>query len=173
MKVTNIRTVERYRDEIIAGDEIQFMEIEEDGKDGINNQPTKVKKVFLGGTISDKEYDWRNELIPKLNIDYFNPVVDNWDEKAILIEKEAKRFSDFQLYVITPFMTGVYSIAEIVNLSNEDPNSAVLCILKEYKGKTFSDSQYLSIMRVANLVKEKGVKCFSSLDDVALYLNNN
>ena len=47
-----------------------------------------MKKVFLGGTCNGST--WRNELIPKLTIDYFNPVVDNWKEenyKQELIER--------------------------------------------------------------------------------------
>ncbi len=32
-------------------------------------------KVFLGGTVSDSK--WRDYLIPKLEIEYFNPVVEH------------------------------------------------------------------------------------------------
>ena len=35
----------------------------------------KQRKVFLGGTCN--ESTWRDELIKKLKIDYFNPVVDD------------------------------------------------------------------------------------------------
>ena len=34
-----------------------------------------MKKVFLGGTCNGS--DWRKKLIPKLKIDYFNPVVED------------------------------------------------------------------------------------------------
>ena len=44
-------------------------------------------KVFLGGTCN--ESTWRNRIIPMLAIDYFNPVVDDWNE-------EEHRFSDAQ-----------------------------------------------------------------------------
>lgn len=37
-------------------------------------------KVFLGGTCEGR--DWRNELIPKLKCDYFNPVVEEWTEEV-------------------------------------------------------------------------------------------
>ena len=33
-------------------------------------------KVFLGGTCAGST--WRDELIPQLKIDYFNPVVADW-----------------------------------------------------------------------------------------------
>ena len=37
-------------------------------------------KVFLGGTCNGS--NWREELIKELDIDYFNPVIENWDDKA-------------------------------------------------------------------------------------------
>ncbi len=37
-------------------------------------------RVFLGGTCAGPDY--RNEFIPLLKCDYFNPVVTDWDEKA-------------------------------------------------------------------------------------------
>ena len=35
-----------------------------------------MKKVFLGGTCNGST--WREELIPILEINYFNPVVSDW-----------------------------------------------------------------------------------------------
>jgi hypothetical protein len=37
-------------------------------------------KVFLGGMCNDSL--WRERLIPTLEIDYFNPVVEDWNEEA-------------------------------------------------------------------------------------------
>ena len=81
------------------------------------------KKVFLGGTCNDSR--WREELIEKLKIDYFNPVVENWDRRAQAIELHERNICDFCLYVITPKMTGVYSIAELIDDSNKDRKSVV------------------------------------------------
>lgn len=39
-----------------------------------------MKKVFLGGTTNNT--NWRDDLIKKLKIEYFNPVVDDWNEEA-------------------------------------------------------------------------------------------
>ena len=39
-----------------------------------------MKKVFLGGTCN--ESTWRDKLIKMLEIDYFNPVVDDWTEEC-------------------------------------------------------------------------------------------
>lgn len=84
-------------------------------------------KVFLGGTCN--ESTWREILISMLKIDYFNPVVDNWDEEAQKNEMIEKENANYCLYVITPLMSGVYSIAEVVDDSNKRPEKTILCIL--------------------------------------------
>ncbi len=45
-------------------------------------------KVFLGGTCN--KTTWREELIPLLTIDYFNPVVKDWTPECQEIEKQQK-----------------------------------------------------------------------------------
>ena len=66
-------------------------------------------KVFLGGTCNNSQ--WRKRLISKLKIDFFNPVIDDWNEEAQINEIRERQNADYCLYVITPLMTGVYSIA--------------------------------------------------------------
>lgn len=75
------------------------------------------ERWFLGGTCA--ETTWRDELIPMLeeaNIDYFNPVVKDWTPECQAIEEDEKNNKcNVHLYMITPEMQGVYSIAEIIN----------------------------------------------------------
>ena len=74
-------------------------------------------RIFLGGTCA--ETTWRNELIPeleKVGIEYFNPVVDDWTPECQAIEEyDNNDRCNVHLYVITPEMQGVYSVAEIIN----------------------------------------------------------
>lgn len=63
-----------------------------------------MKKVFLGGTANGS--DWRSELVKKLKIDYFDPIVKDWDEKAQKEEIKQRKNCDYCLYVITPKMEG-------------------------------------------------------------------
>jgi hypothetical protein len=126
-------------------------------------------KVFLGGTINGSK--WRDELIPKLKIDYFNPVVDDWDEDAQLREEQEKESSDFLLFVITPFMKGVFSIAEVVDASNKTPEKTVFCILESDEGKIWGDFEKKSLTAVEKLVKANGANVFNSLDEIASFLN--
>ena len=131
---------------------------------------TSKPKVFLGGTCNNST--WRDELIDMLDIDYFDPVVDDWNEEAQEQEIYEREYCDFVLYTITPQMTGVYSIAEVVDDSNKRPEKTILCILKEYDWKEFDESQCKSLQRVAVMVVANGAKYCASLESVANYLNS-
>lgn len=131
---------------------------------------TSKPKVFLGGTCNNST--WRDELIDMLDIDYFDPVVDDWNEESQKQEIYEREHCDFVLYTITPQMTGVYSIAEVVDDSNKRPEKTILCILKEYGGEEFDESQCKSLQRVAVMVVANGAKYCSSLENVADYLNS-
>lgn len=90
-----------------------------------------MTNVFLGGTCN--ESTWRERLIEKLlpQITYFHPVVDDWNEEAQQNEIRERENCDVCLYVLTPKMTGYYSIAEVVDDSNKRPDKTVLCIINE------------------------------------------
>ena len=123
-------------------------------------------KVFLGGTCNG--YDWRKDLIPLLNCDYYNPVVENWSEEDRLREVEERKISDYTLYVITSDMQGVYSIAEVVDDSNKRPEGTLFCVLTQ----GFDEPATKSLNATMNLVKENGATTFTNLADVAKFLND-
>jgi hypothetical protein len=127
------------------------------------------RKVFLGGTCGDS--NWRDELIDLIEIDYFNPVVEDWDEKAKQEElKQRKECSDI-LYVITPDMEGVYSIAEAVDDSNKRPDRTIFCYLEKSNDKEFTKAQKSSLDSVSAMIEGNGAKVFDNLKDIAGYLN--
>jgi hypothetical protein len=130
-----------------------------------------MKKVFLGGTTN--ETDWRDKLVKKLKIDYFNPVVDDWDEEAQKEEIKQRKECDFVLYVITPKMEGVYSIAEVVDDSNKRPEKTIFCYVDEDDGKTFGKHQIKSLKMVGEMVRDNNAKWFKNLNEVSDYLNFN
>ncbi|CAG8470055.1 6207_t:CDS:10 [Cetraspora pellucida] len=59
-------------------------------------------------------------------------------------------------------MSGVYSIAEVVEDSNKRPARTIFCYLEE----GFAESQIKSLKAVANLVEKNGTKVFNSLEEV-------
>jgi len=129
-----------------------------------------MEKVFLGGTCN--ESGWRDELVPLLKIDYFDPVVDDWTEEDAKEEVKQREICDYCLYVITPKMEGVYSIAEVVDDSNKRPDKTVFCVLSVDDGEVFSAPQTKSLEKVKEMVEENGAQAFYSLQDTASYLNS-
>ena len=130
-----------------------------------------MKKVFLGGTCNGSK--WRDKLKLYLSIDYFDPVVKDWTEECQAEEIRQREICDFCLYVITPEMTGVYSIAEVVDDSNKRPDKTIFCICTEESDIGFSIHQFKSLNQVGKMIEENGGKYFTSLLDVAKYLNTN
>ena len=126
-------------------------------------------KVFLGGTCN--ESTWRERLIKMLEIDYFNPVVEDWTEECMKEEIRQREICDYCLYVITPKMAGVYSIAEVVDDSNKRPDKCLFCVLEKDEGEAFDKAQIKSLGAVSKLVENNGAKTFNSLKEVAEFLN--
>ena len=108
-------------------------------------------KVFLGGTCN--ESTWRDELIPLLKVDYFNPVVEDWTPEDQEIEKVEKyEKCDIHLYVITSKMTGVFSIAEVIDSAHLSGNITILTVMPD----GFNEWELHSLKAVIDLVKLRG-----------------
>lgn len=131
-------------------------------------------KVFLGGTCN--ESTWRDRLIKMLEengIEYFNPVVDNWNHEAQRREVHERSICDFCLYTITPKMTGVYSIAEVTDDSNKKPESTIFCVLRKDDNLVFDNGLWRSLRAVASLVQRNGAHVCYSLEDVVKIIKSN
>lgn len=124
-------------------------------------------KAFLGGTCSG--YKWRDDLIPLLKCNYYNPIVKNWSEEDRLREVHEREIADFVVYVITSGLKGVYSIAEIIDDSNKRPEKTIVCILKD----GFDEQMSRSLDAVLKLAESNGVKVCNSLEDIANTLNKS
>ena len=126
-------------------------------------------KVFLGGTCAESE--WREKLIPLLKCDYFNPVVEDWTPECQENEEREKKICDYHLYVITPKMQGVYSIAEAVNDSKNVLRICIFCVTKEEDDRDWTKSELKSLDATAKLIERNGGVVLNSLEDVANFLN--
>lgn len=130
-----------------------------------------MKKVFLGGTCNGSS--WRDDFIKDLKINYFRPDAENWTPEMMEEEIQQRAECDFCLYVITPKMTGVYSIAEAVDDSNKRPEKTIFTYLLSDGGQSFSTEQIKSLEQTGKMVKENGAKFFKTLSEVSNYLNNH
>ena len=130
---------------------------------------TTNENVFLGGTCNNST--WRDRLIKDLKVPYFNPIVDNWDEEAQKKEDEQRKNAKFVLFVITPLMKGVFSIAEVVDCSNKRPETTIFCVLEKDDDKEFDESEIKSLNQVKKMVEGNGASVFDSLSEIANFLN--
>ena len=129
-------------------------------------------RVFLGGTCNESK--WREQLIPMLErqgFDYFDPVVPDWTPECQQEELRQREECSIVLYVLTPKMSGVYSIAEVVDDSNKRPLKTVLCILSHDDRDSWPEGQARSLKAIANLVKNNGAAVFFNLDSVVEHLS--
>lgn len=125
--------------------------------------------TFLGGTCNGS--NWRENLIPLLKKSYYNPVVEDWTPKCQEEEIRQRENCNYCLYVITPKMTGVYSIAEVVDDSNKRPSKTIFCYLTEDDGAIFEKHQIKALDATGNLVSKNGGMFFKSLERVADFIN--
>jgi hypothetical protein len=90
-----------------------------------------------------------------------------------MMKEEIKQRSecDFCLYVITPKMTGVYSIAEVVDDSNKRPHKTIFCYLTDDEDQKFSPDQIKSLDQTGRMIKENGATFLTTLTATADYLN--
>lgn len=132
------------------------------------------KVVFLGGTTNESK--WRNRIIHYLfdeGLEWFNPVVSNWTEECMVEEIKQRETCDFCLYTITPKMTGVYSIAEVVDDSNKRPDKTILILLRNDDDLHFNEGQWRSLSSVAKMVTANGAVVFNNLKSAAIYMGRN
>lgn len=132
-------------------------------------------RVFLGGTCTG--HNWREQIIPKLHCDYFNPLVENWTEECRLIEEKEKKICDYHLYVINGFMTGVYSIAEIVDDAHTMDKSKLVVVFYYdsfvSKKKRHTNKKLVhSLMATEKLLNKLGVNVYHQVSDVICYINS-
>ena len=138
-----------------------------------------MSRVFLGGTCN--ESTWREKIIPLLEIDFYNPVVSDWTEECKQEELHQRSICDYCLYVITPLMEGVYSIAEVVDDSNKRPEKTIFCFtITDYIPainecglieKKFTDKQINSLREVGKMVQRNGGMFFETIEEAVNYLN--
>lgn len=128
-----------------------------------------MSKVFLGGTCN--ESTWRNELEPLLQVDLFNPVVEDWtDERQRIEEIEKSDRCNIHLYVITSLMTGTFSIAEVIESAMTRGKITILQVISE----GFENGQLKSLREVMSMAIKHGAIAYedSDIHRTARVINN-
>lgn len=112
-----------------------------------------MNRIFLGGTCN--ETTWREDFIKGLNteIEYFNPVVEDWTLECQAIEMDEKENKcNIHFYCLTSAMTGVFSVAEVIDSVHNKDKITILQVIPEGFGKF----QLKSLQAVVDLVILRG-----------------
>lgn len=129
------------------------------------------KRVFLGGTCNGSE--WREGLIPFLKLDYYNPVVPEWNDEAYQRELLEREQCDYLLYFITPKKTGDYAIAEVIDDSNKRPERTIFIYSFIDGDKTFDEAQIKSLNAVGKMVERNGAIWVKDIIELLRMLNES
>lgn len=127
----------------------------------------KEKKVFLGGTWNSST--WRDILTPLLKVDYFNPVVEDWNEETKAEEERQKDECGIHLYVITPKSIGSYSIAEAIDSAYKNPKGTYFAILTKDGDLEMDKKVFDSFYETG----KKVVEITGNPDSFVILANNN
>jgi len=126
--------------------------------------------VFLGGTINGS--NWRQRLIEKLKVNYFDPVVSDWNPDHRRTEEMAKSAAALLVYAITPKQTGFYTIAEMTHAVFGDLRRVAILILDEDDGVLYEEHQQASISAIKELLHQRiDLNLFDNVDELAHHLN--
>jgi hypothetical protein len=127
--------------------------------------------VFLGGTINGSS--WRDKLVEKLHVNYFNPVVPQWSPEARKAELAAKADASVLLYAITPKQEGFYTIAEMTHaVFGLLTRKVFILVLEEDDGETFSEHQRDSVASIQELLYQRmDVTISTDIETAANWLN--
>lgn len=127
-----------------------------------------MNKVFLGGTTANTT--WRDELIPLLEVDYYNPVVTIWNHNCVVEENKQKEECNIHLYVINSRMRGIYSIAEMIESSMRGDKKVIISL----DDHGFTGAMILSFNEVLKMAARYGASVYRniSIEELAKEIND-
>lgn len=127
-------------------------------------------RIFLGGTCNNST--WRDELMPVVQVDMFNPVVADWTPECQANEMDEKENKcNIHFYCITKEMTGVFSIAEVMDSVHNKRVRTILQVIPE----GIELRQMKSLSAVVDLVNLRGGIAYvdNDINRAARVLNNS
>jgi len=139
----------------------------------MNELKTHGYDIFLGGTHHST---WRKDflkLIKNMNSDIncYDPSVERWTYENVILENLVKQYTKYHVYVLSPNMVGIYSVAEMVDSVHDDKVKTYFYIMQEdvdSDGNTVSWNPRLlnSIYALNNMMLKHGARKASSLDEL-------
>lgn len=133
----------------------------------INYNPAMYPNcVFLGGTCAGST--WRDELTDMLDdsVLFFDPVVDVWTDEDAAREDACKKQARLNVFVLTNDSLSAYSGFEVSEESHRAPERLVFAAIGE-----FPENQRKGITKIGRELSRRGCHVFSSLAEIAAFLN--
>ena len=127
-------------------------------------------RIFLGGTCNNST--WRDKLMRLVQVDMFNPVVEDWTPECQENEMDEKdNKCNIHFYCITNLMIGVFSIAEVIDSVHNKKVRTILHVIPD----GFTKAQLKSLTAVVDLVNIRGGIAYvdEDLKRSARVLNNS
>ena len=125
-----------------------------------------MPKVFLGGSCNPTT--WRKEIsipiLTKNGITFFNPQVDEWNEKLIDTENNAKETSDILFYVIDGETRAIASMLEVTELICQ--NRKMILVINQIKDRQLIDNKEITDRELNDLNRGR-----IYLEDMAIRYN--
>lgn len=130
----------------------------------------KKVTVYLGGISLSN--DWRELVIPQLQINYIDPLqfneVDGLQEKVFNLKDECTLI----FYLFRPGMNGFLCVPELIDDSNKFSEKTVYCAVLENNDQVFTDHQKKSLEAIGKMVERNGGRWIKTLDEAIIFLNS-
>ena len=129
--------------------------------------------VFLGGTHHS---DWRKEFLKLINesdtkIKCYEPVLEKWTYENVVVENLVKQNSNYHVYVLTPNMVGMYSVAEMIDSAHDDDVETYFYIMNEEPNKDgqmvyWNPRMLNSLYSISNMMIKHGAHKAHSMEEL-------
>lgn len=130
-------------------------------------------KVFLIPT--DKSYGWRDSLKKNADIEFYD-VVSTQDQATsgnLELLQENREQCDYLLYVITPQLSDLDIISQLVDDANKNPGKTLFCFTENEGDKKFNSHQIKSLKAIGNMVNNNGARWIERFEGVISFLRLN
>lgn len=132
-----------------------------------------MKKVFLAGTTDS---NWREKFIPYLQIEWFNPIVNEINLESKALEIKEKQNSDYVLYYIAPSANNYLAIAEAIDDSIRRPSSTIFYIQDNPESciqfHKYHPEIYKALQTIGKRVQLNGGQYFRGRNELLRFLNS-